>query len=235
MAIVSCPKCGKQISDKAIVCPNCGTGFAQSEQTGNVNPAQYQPASPVNQSAPKNNNKPIVIIGVIIAVLLVALIAVLLLNMSNGSSTESGAQSGVVVNPPSTSQSASNYTPPVQSTAAAETESTAPAAPTYYNVTLTVDCIQNTVANKYGVDVLVDGMALSTVPHGGLMEFSLQLSEGSHSIEFRINGEKITGGPIYDKFDDDTFKVMTLFVDKDMSASYSVKLAVSNSIKVTQN
>lgn len=31
MALISCPECGKQISDKASSCPNCGTPIAEKK------------------------------------------------------------------------------------------------------------------------------------------------------------------------------------------------------------
>lgn len=37
MALISCPTCGKEISDKAQSCPSCGTSF----QTGNTQPAEH--------------------------------------------------------------------------------------------------------------------------------------------------------------------------------------------------
>lgn len=29
MALISCPKCGKQISDKAVKCPHCGVDLTE--------------------------------------------------------------------------------------------------------------------------------------------------------------------------------------------------------------
>ena len=31
MALINCPECGKEISDKATVCPNCGTPFGEKK------------------------------------------------------------------------------------------------------------------------------------------------------------------------------------------------------------
>ena len=32
MALIKCPKCGKEISDKAVNCPNCGREFSKQEK-----------------------------------------------------------------------------------------------------------------------------------------------------------------------------------------------------------
>ena len=34
MALITCPECGKQISDKALSCPNCGLPLSQDTQIG---------------------------------------------------------------------------------------------------------------------------------------------------------------------------------------------------------
>ena len=33
MALITCPECGKEVSDKATTCPNCGCPLQQSQQT----------------------------------------------------------------------------------------------------------------------------------------------------------------------------------------------------------
>lgn len=48
MALMKCPECGKEVSDKAAVCPNCGVEIAPAEvkaiicpECGSeINPAQ---------------------------------------------------------------------------------------------------------------------------------------------------------------------------------------------------
>lgn len=36
MALIKCPECGKEISDKAAACPNCGCPIAEITTTGDV-------------------------------------------------------------------------------------------------------------------------------------------------------------------------------------------------------
>ena len=36
MAIIKCPECGKEISDKASACPNCGCPIAEMSASGTV-------------------------------------------------------------------------------------------------------------------------------------------------------------------------------------------------------
>jgi len=33
MALINCPECGKQVSDKAMACPNCGVGIASAAES----------------------------------------------------------------------------------------------------------------------------------------------------------------------------------------------------------
>lgn len=62
MALIQCPYCGKQISDKAQVCPKCGHYVSYGSQT------PVQPNS-------KNNSKTIIAIIAVLLVVLIALIA----------------------------------------------------------------------------------------------------------------------------------------------------------------
>ena len=83
MALIQCPECGKEISDKASTCPNCGCPIKvdkpatdnSSEIISNTNDNK---AAEINQaSSSKTNNKtPIIIVGVVIAVIVIVLLAV---------------------------------------------------------------------------------------------------------------------------------------------------------------
>ena len=44
MALIKCPECGKEISDKALFCPNCGYNNAENEENTSVYklPITYQ-------------------------------------------------------------------------------------------------------------------------------------------------------------------------------------------------
>lgn len=83
MALIKCPECGKEISDKAAACPNCGHPIATENQNGKSQPPAPEPRIYAPQE--KNPKKPLrkgdkvlifiialacisIIIGVIIAV-----------------------------------------------------------------------------------------------------------------------------------------------------------------------
>lgn len=36
MALIKCPECGKEISDEAKICPNCGAKSEQKRTTDNI-------------------------------------------------------------------------------------------------------------------------------------------------------------------------------------------------------
>lgn len=44
MALITCPECGKEVSDKAATCPNCGCPLQQSQQTIQVE--EWKPQKP---------------------------------------------------------------------------------------------------------------------------------------------------------------------------------------------
>lgn len=37
MAMINCPECGKEVSDKAATCPNCGASINPTQQSININ------------------------------------------------------------------------------------------------------------------------------------------------------------------------------------------------------
>ena len=80
MALISCPECGKEISDKVKACPHCGYPLAEE-------PQQEQPASSPQQvevvsvKVGSEKSKKI-IIGVIIAIALIATCALAVITMN---------------------------------------------------------------------------------------------------------------------------------------------------------
>ena len=169
LALFTC-QCGKQISDRAEACPYCGRSIVSAEartsSTGYGNPVQ--PAAPVRQAAANGFQKLIIIIAAVIAAALIALITIVL------SKGEEENTSQTVNN--TVSVASDVYTPEVP-------------VINNYNVTLSVDCRKNITANQYDVDILVDGQFLTTLKHGASEDYALTLSEGSHKLEFRINGK----------------------------------------------
>ncbi|MCG5501223.1 zinc-ribbon domain-containing protein [Ectothiorhodospira lacustris] len=61
MALIDCPECGRQVSDKAPTCPGCGAPIAALEstesqawqQTASEEPAEAQTRTPVEQQEPE--------------------------------------------------------------------------------------------------------------------------------------------------------------------------------------
>ncbi len=80
MAIIKCPECGHDISDKAPYCPSCGAPVAVPN-TAPENPSENPNE---NKAHSKRNNKRILIISVAV----VALIGVLCLWMMNGAASD---------------------------------------------------------------------------------------------------------------------------------------------------
>ena len=89
MALINCPECGQQVSDKAAICPHCGVAIAGNPDVLSAN-KQMEPArqglsparqgvSPAKQAAPANNNnigkkntnRTILIVAALIAVIIV--------------------------------------------------------------------------------------------------------------------------------------------------------------------
>ena len=71
MALIKCPECDKEISDKVKVCPHCGYPFQKEENT-----AQKVEISSVNLKIKKENKKKIIIAVIAICCVIVCIFAV---------------------------------------------------------------------------------------------------------------------------------------------------------------
>ncbi len=77
MALIQCPECGKEISDKASTCPNCGCPIkvdasnviSSTENTNSINNNQISTANP-------KNKLPIIVICALIAVALLVVLVI---------------------------------------------------------------------------------------------------------------------------------------------------------------
>lgn len=107
MALIKCPECGNEVSDKAAVCPNCGVAISTIDTNTvaqNVNPeicpecgneidpntricgnCGYNPINILNKKK-QNKKKLFVIIG-IIAVIIVIVLSVVLIKKANKGTT----------------------------------------------------------------------------------------------------------------------------------------------------
>lgn len=99
MALINCPECGKEISDRVIACPHCGFPMQEenpqaTEQTATSadqheqpvqNFAPVQPTASQLQQPEKNsaNKKMVVIIGVVVAVIIAAIAIAFAIKSSN--------------------------------------------------------------------------------------------------------------------------------------------------------
>ncbi len=83
MALIKCPECGKEISDKASTCPSCGCPITtnehavESSDAGNSNSR----SSEFNQVSGANskNKMPIIILAALVVVALIAVLAIKLM------------------------------------------------------------------------------------------------------------------------------------------------------------
>ena len=99
MALINCPECGKEISDRVIACPHCGFPMQEDkiqayEQTAKSEEQHEQPVhnfAPVRpevsqlQQPEKNpaNKKNVIIIGVVVAVIIAAIAIAFAIKSSN--------------------------------------------------------------------------------------------------------------------------------------------------------
>ncbi len=232
MALISCPNCGKSVSDKALACPHCGTPIAQAQNAPVQQPVYNTP------SAPKKSHTGIIIASVIIGVVVICsiVVAVLIPVLKNNSPSSTESVSSV------NSAAVDNSTPQnnnVSDNTAADNNVTPPPSVNVpqektYDITLNVECRQNLAVNKYNVDIIIDGKTIATLPHGETQSYKRSLTEGTHEIEFRINHvSSITHESIYNPDKENTFSKMYIDVSKNDEFSYYVKLTSNNSIEVT--
>ena len=78
MALIKCPECGKEISDRASTCPNCGCPV-KADVSNVDNSAKDTNNTDANQISETNNkNKIPMIIGAFIAVVVLVILAIIL-------------------------------------------------------------------------------------------------------------------------------------------------------------
>lgn len=220
MAMISCPKCGNQISDKAPTCPNCGASFVPTANytnaAGNNAPTQQiqQNTMPAQQSAVKSGSKAPVVIGIVAAIAVLA--ALFFIFFKPGENK--GGNPGAVNNGGSVPSSV--YTPPKESN------------PQQYSLKLVAECKKNSVMNQYDVDILFDDKYLDTLPHGAAKEYSLTCTKGSHTIEFRLNAKSITGENLYNVNDPGSYQIKTVNVSQNGTIGYHIEIDFGNTLKV---
>lgn len=85
MAMIKCPECGKEISDKATTCPNCGAPIGTTSQGAPAQPDFGQYNGPAQQP-PKKKKKHR---GLVVLAVIVVLIIIIIAAANSGSKSES--------------------------------------------------------------------------------------------------------------------------------------------------
>lgn len=107
MALITCPECGQQVSDRAAVCPHCGNPISGR---GVEQPAPYQ-QSPYPYESPKKGAPGWLIPVLIVAILaLAAIIGLIVYNKPKNSEPEQP-----IVTTTTPVESATTVAPPVES------------------------------------------------------------------------------------------------------------------------
>lgn len=67
---------------------------------------------------------------------------------------------------------------------------------TYYNLQISVNCIQNLIFSKYNVDIYIDDEKKTTITHGDTATYDFKVEEGTHILKFTKEGYKSIKGEI---------------------------------------
>ncbi len=161
MALIQCPSCGNQISNKAATCPYCG-----------------QPLEPINmpqqQRQTKNNNTLIIVLVAMACLALGALAALLLNKNSNKTETPSELQT----TQQTTNPDASASLVPAQASDSEQTTTTegVPSIPRKTNQTTTAEDVPSIPRNGYSgesiPDALIDYVVISDSGRGVYLRHS---------------------------------------------------------------
>lgn len=207
MALIYCSKCGRQVSDKAAVCPHCNQVLRVQQSVPAQTPVQIPVQQPVPQSnAAKKNKFPIIMAIVIAAHICVTVsICVPMLNSASQGSANSVTcgENFVPDNSGYSQPSASITQPPVQTTAATEQNE--------FTVVFTVTTVEGLVSD-YDIDFYVDGSCVDSIGAGMTKQYTMTLSKGSHVIQVKRSKDGKKEGST------------TLNVSEDMEVNYSVQL-----------
>lgn len=146
MALIKCPNCGKEISDKAKRCVHCGyilkddskhatpdqplehsksvLSMSSKKQSKGIHEESVSSLHPQRSNKPSNNHTSVIIMGIVIAVLAVVIVVLVLKNNDTNTVSSSGSTASMAMQSDTTkSASSTEKTKPV--TSAADTISTA--------------------------------------------------------------------------------------------------------------
>lgn len=210
MALIFCTNCGKQISDRAPVCPYCGFAYQRNASPNMQSPVQQQvPVMVPQKEKPKGKGK-IAVIVVIIVIVVVGVIAGICVPTILGNKPDGSDQQS--------SQTSSQSAAAAPSTTAAETTATTTTATTVSHVeqeTYTVNfsiITKEGMVSDYDVRFYIDGECIDTISCNQVRQYAISLKRGTHVIKFArsSDGEK----------DSET----TLSVTEDMDVTYTLQL-----------
>ena len=112
MALITCPVCGKQISDRAVSCPHCGEPI-QGQEPMMEYQQQQEPVQQYNESGTNNNRKYVVPLAIVAGVLLAVLVGIIAYNSGaknmDETATESASESHTAVDTSNTSSPAVSF------------------------------------------------------------------------------------------------------------------------------
>ena len=77
MALIQCPECGKEISDKALTCPSCGCPIKAEEPKADVSAERSNEIKDYTDASVKNKKLIPIIIGVAAAVIVLLLVVII--------------------------------------------------------------------------------------------------------------------------------------------------------------
>ena len=217
MALIYCSKCGKQVSDKAAVCPHCNQVLRVQQAAPAQAPVQIPAQAPQSQTVPapaaKKSKFPI-IMGIVIVLLIgstAAICAPMFISARQGGANSVTSSADSVSGGVNTVPDDSGYTqpswnvtqPPVQTTAATERSE--------FTVVFTVTTVEGIISD-YDIDFYVDGSCVDSIGAGMTKQYTMTLSKGSHVIQVKRSKDGEKEGST------------TLNVSEDMEVNYSVQL-----------
>ena len=197
MALINCTTCGRQISDRASVCPYCGQPAANYVPPQMPAQPTQQPYAPAMQPAPAAKSKPPVIIAVtVVIVALIAAAVVLIINLTKSGDGSKGSDP--------TSLPAANSMLVISGAESGDS----------CVLHLKVNVENNLIVAKYLVDVYLDGTLLATLDDSTTYDQELTVTKGVHTITFKNN----------EKPDDAAYTCeVSETVTKNTGISYSLK------------
>ena len=219
MSIVFCPKCGKQISDKAPVCPHCKSPnpFMQNQQP-QMQP-QFQQAPTVQDQPASKHSKLVPVLLILILVIGIATATPYLIR-KNKSSDSSTAETKTFTNDnpinnaivPDDDQNKISFTEPPTQRQQRETQAATQSDMFKVKLQFTSKDQWKISGRDYDTNIYFDNEPLCTLGDGKTQTIpEFYVKKGIHTLRFEKSG------------DPQHFKEITVPISKDCSLSYFIK------------